>query len=265
MRLFDTHGHLSDGAFDADRREVIARLRAEGLEYAIVVADPCERIPNQDAVHALLTEYPFLYGAIGVHPQNADRYDESVEATLREYLAIKKFVCLGEIGLDDHFEDNPEHAVQRDVFVRQLALAKELHMPAQLHIRDAHGDCLDITRKLYRENALPTCILHCYSGSLESAKLYLDMGMYISFSGSVTFKNAGKLKETAAYVPADRILTETDCPYLAPDPLRGKRNEPAYVARTTVCVANLRGVHPEDMARQMTENALRVFQMGEVL
>ena len=259
MRLFDTHGHLTDPAFDGDREQVIANLRAAGVERAMVVADPCEEIPNQEAALALTEKYPFLYGAIGVHPQYADRYSEAAEATIRQYLALPKFVCLGEIGLDYHYDDAPDRQAQRDVFARQLRVAKALDVPAELHIRDAHGDATQLLTELHRQGALPTCVMHCYSGSWESAQVYLNMGMYISFSGSVTFKNAPKLKEVAKNVPADRLLLETDCPYMAPTPLRGRRNEPAYVAYTAACVAELRGVRADALAAKAYENAVRVF------
>ena len=259
MRLFDTHGHLTDAAFAEDREDVIGRLRQAGVELAMVVADPCEAEPNQAAALKLIREYPFLYGAIGVHPQNADRYCEETEDMLREYLAMPGFVCLGEIGLDYHFDDAPDRAVQREVFRRQLLLAGELGKPVELHIRDAHGDAMEITREMYRDNALPVCVMHCYSGSWESAQAYMAMGMYISFSGSVTFKNAPRLKEVAANMPSDRLLVETDCPYMAPVPLRGRRNEPAFVAHTAACIAELRGMDPERLAQQAFENGMRVF------
>ncbi len=262
MKLFDTHGHLTDKAFDEDRARVIANMRAAGVERAIVVADPCEDEPNQEAVRGLTEEYAFLYGAIGVHPQNAGRYSDAAEGLIREYLKLEKFVCLGEIGLDYHYDDAPDRETQRAVFQRQLRLAKELGMPAELHIRDAHGDAGQLLGALYREGKLPTCVMHCYSGSWESARTYLDMGMYISFSGSVTFKNAPKLKEVAKNVPGDRLLLETDCPYMAPTPLRGRRNEPAYVAYTAVCVAELRGERAEELAARTYDNAVRAFGLG---
>ena len=259
MILFDTHGHLADSAFDPDRAQVLQRLQASGVACAMVVADPCESIPNEEAVRALVTERHDLYGAIGVHPQNASGYSDAVETVLRRYLAMPEFICLGEIGLDYHYDDAPSRNVKQHVFLRQLALAKELRLPAELHIRDAHGDATALLRELFRNNALPQCIMHCYTGSWESAQGYLDMGMYISLSGSVTFKNAPKLKEIARKLPADRILIETDCPYLAPVPLRGSRNEPSYVAHTAACIAEIRGESPEAFAQQTFENALRVF------
>jgi len=152
--------------------------------------------------------------------------------------------------------------VQMDAFLAQLELAKELNVCAQLHIRDAHGALMDVIRPMHRQGRLPRCILHCYSGSWEMAKEYLDMGMYISVSGVVTFKNAQKLKEVAQNLPADRILVETDCPYMAPVPLRGKRNEPAFVEHTARCVAQLRGADEEQFSLQLCENTKAALGIG---
>lgn len=272
MRLFDTHCHIADPRFDSDRGAVIQRLLDAGVARALVVADPREEIydgpedaggkliavGNQEKVFALVDEYPFLYGAVGVHPHNASGWDADAEATVLNYVRHPKCRLLGEIGLDYHYDLSPRD-VQRAVFGRQLDLAFDLNLPVQLHIREAHGDCMDMLRARARAGRMPGGIMHCYTGSWESAKVYLDLGLYISLSGAVTFKNAPKLTEVARNTPADRLLIETDCPYMAPVPLRGRRNEPAYIVHTFEKVAELRGEAPETLAEQLWANANRVM------
>lgn len=260
MRLFDTHCHLADPRFDEDRAEAIGRMLDAGVARALVVADPREDVPNEEAVFALVDQYDFLYGAIGVHPHNASGWDGDAEATVLRYLAHPKCRLLGEIGLDYHYDLSPRE-VQRDVFDRQLDLAYEKGVPVQLHIREAHGDCMDMLRARARAGRLPAGIMHCYTGSWESAKVYLDLGLYISLSGAVTFKNAPKLTEVAQNTPADRLLIETDCPYMAPVPLRGRRNEPAFVAHTFAKVAEVRSAEPEALAEQLWTNSNRIMRL----
>ena len=258
MKLFDTHCHIADPRFDGDLDEVIARFREAGVDRALVVADPCEEEPNQERVFSLAESREFLYCAIGVHPHNASGYDEAVERLLLEWTAKPKCRLWGEIGLDYHYDLSPRD-VQRRVFDRQLELAWCTGKPVQLHIREAHGDCLDMLRARCSAGRMPRGIMHCYTGSWESARIYLDMGLYISLSGAVTFKNAPKLWEVARNVPQDRLLIETDCPYMAPVPMRGKRNEPAYLRYTFDRVAELRGAEPEVLARQLYANALALI------
>ena len=262
MRIFDTHCHIADPAFDEDRDAVIARFRDSGVCRANVVADPCEEEPNQEKVFSLVEQYDFLCASIGAHPHNASRYDESAEKTILEYLNHPKCRLLGEIGLDYHYDLSPRE-VQRDVFDRQLELAYERQVPVQLHIREAHGDCMDMLRARLSSGRMPAGIMHCYTGSWEAAKVYLDAGLYISLSGALTFKNAPKLQEVCRNVPADRLLIETDCPYMAPVPLRGRRNEPAFITNTLAKAAELREISPERMAEQLYENALRIFGLSD--
>ena len=271
MRLFDTHCHIADPRFDADRDEVIARFREAGVARALVVADPREPIydgpedkggqlvavGNEGRVFDLVEAHDFLYGAIGVHPHNASGWDAAAEATVLEYLKRPKCRLLGEIGLDYHYDLSPRD-VQRKVFDRQLDMAFDAGVPVQLHIREAHGDCLDMLRARARAGRMPRGIMHCYTGSWESAKIYLDLGLHISLSGAVTFKNAPKLN-----VPADRLLVETDCPYMAPVPLRGRRNEPAFIVHTFAKVAELRGEAPDRLAEQLWRNANGIMGIGE--
>ena len=262
MKIFDTHCHIADPAFDEDRDAVIARFRDSGVCRANVVADPCEEEPNQEKVFSLVEKYDFLCASIGAHPHNASRYDAAAEKTILAYLNHPKCRLLGEIGLDYHYDLSPRE-VQRDVFDRQLELAYERQVPVQLHIREAHGDCMDMLRVRLSAGRMPSGIMHCYTGSWEAAKVYLDAGLYISLSGALTFKNAPKLQEVCRNVPADLLLIETDCPYMAPVPLRGRRNEPAFITNTLARAAELREISPERMAEQLYENALRIFGLRD--
>ena len=272
MRLFDTHCHIADPRFDGDREAVIQRFHDAGVRRALVVADPREPIydgpedeggklvavGNEAKVFSIVEGHDFLYGAVGVHPHNASGWDAGAEATVREYLKHPRCRLLGEIGLDYHYDLSPRD-VQRKVFDIQLDMAFDLGIPVQLHIREAHGDCLDMLRERAKAGRMPGGIMHCYTGSWESAKVYLDLGLYISLSGAVTFKNAPKLSEVARNTPADRLLIETDCPYMAPVPLRGRRNEPAFIVHTFGKVAELRNETPDSLAEQLWENANRAM------
>ena len=272
MRLFDTHCHIADPRFDEDRDEVSRRFLDAGVARALVVADPREPIydgpedeggklvcvGNEEKVFSIVEAHDFLYGAIGVHPHNASGWDGEAEAIVSRYLEKPKCRLLGEIGLDYHYDLSPRD-VQREVFDRQLDMAFDRGVPVQLHIREAHGDCLDMLRARAAAGRMPAGIMHCYTGSWESAKIYLDLGLYISLSGAVTFKNAPKLSEVAQKVPADRLLVETDCPYMAPVPLRGRRNEPAFVVHTFTKVAELRGEGPDPLSEQLWANANRIM------
>ena len=262
MRIFDTHCHLADERFDEDLAEVIARMREVGVCRANVVADPCEEEPNQQKVLSIAEAHDFLVFSIGAHPHNASRYDSAAEAEILHYLEHPKCRLLGEIGLDYHYDLSPRD-VQRQVFDRQLDLAFERNNPVQLHIREAHGDCMDMLRARSAAGRMPAGIMHCYTGSWEAAKVYLDLGLYISLSGALTFKNAPKLAEVAQKMPADRLLIETDCPYMSPVPMRGRRNEPAHLPHTLATAAAFRGVSPDDLAEQLYENSLRALGLRD--
>ena len=264
MQIFDTHCHIADPAFDEDRAAVLSRMREMCVCRANVVADPCEEEPNQEKVFSIVEENDFLVASIGAHPHNASRYNDEAEKTILAYLQHPKCRLLGEIGLDYHYDLSPRE-VQREVFDRQLDLAYELGRTVQLHIREAHGDCMDMLRARVRAGRMPAGIMHCYTGSWEAAKVYLDFGLYISFSGALTFKNAPKLQEVIMNMPADRILVETDCPYMAPVPLRGRRCEPAFVTHTLAKATELRNAAPDAFAAQVYENSLRAFGMQDTM
>lgn len=262
MRIFDTHCHIADPAFSEDLDEVIARFQDAAVARAVVVADPTEEEPNQDKVFDLVDRHDFLYAAIGSHPHNASRYDDDVEKLILSYIEHPKCRLWGEIGLDYHYDLSPRE-VQRAVFDRQLDLAYEHSIPVQLHIREAHGDCMDMLRARAASGRMPAGVMHCYTGSWEAAKVYLDLGLYISFSGAVTFKNAPKLAEVAQNLPADRMVIETDCPYMAPVPLRGRRNEPAFITHTLAKVAMIREESPDHLAAQLWKNSCALLRIDE--
>lgn len=258
MRLFDTHCHISDEAFDCDRAEVIARMHDTGIERALVVADASG---DTAKTFSLVNEHPFLYGALGLHPQDAEKWSDEIEKIIEAAIRTEpKCKALGEIGLDYHYEPFDKEK-QKAVFDYQLTMAYRLDVPVILHIRDAHGDATDIITSHVRSGTMPAGVMHCYTGSWESAKTYLNAGLYISFTGAITFKNAPKLTETARNMPEDRLLVETDCPYMAPVPMRGTRNEPAYVRYTLEKVAEIRGTEPEKMAACTCDNGKRLFRI----
>ena len=250
--LFDTHAHMDDRAFDTDRRELLQSLPQQGI--GLVMNPGCSLESSRNAV-ALAREYDFLYAAVGSHP---DACDEVNEAVIREYRELcklnPKVKAIGEIGLDYHYEDIPREIQQR-AFRMQMALAAELGLPAIVHERDAHADGMQIVT----EFPAVTGVFHCYSGSAEMAKWLVERGWYIGFTGVLTFKNARKALEVAAAIPRDRLVLETDCPYMAPEPFRGKRNHPGYLYRMAQKLAELWGVSEEEAAQITLENGKRLY------
>lgn len=250
--LFDSHCHMDDPRFDEDRAEVITQMQEEQVACTCVGAD----MPTSRAVMALANKYRHIWAAVGMHPHDSKDFTKADLRALLSWVREDRVVAIGEIGLDYHYDHSPR-AVQREVFVMQLELAMELSFPTILHVREAHGDTLDILRA--RKDKLPGIIVHCYSGSLESAKLYLDLGCMISFAGPVTFPSAHKLREVADYVPLERLLIETDSPYQAPQPVRGQRNAPYNVRYVCEKVAELRNMQPVDLARITYANAVNFY------
>jgi len=251
--LFDTHCHLDDPRFDEDREALIGGLPAEGIDACLTCGSD---LATSRAAIALAERYPFVYAAAGIHPHEAAKAGPEVMETLGQLLQHPKVVALGEIGLDFHYDFSPR-PVQREILLNQLALAREKKKPVVLHVREAQGEMLSLLGDL--AGRLPAGVLHSYSGSAESARQYLQMGFYISFSGTITFKNAENVRRAALAVPLDRLLIETDCPYLAPVPHRGKRNNPALVRHVCAQLAALFEMLPEEMARITRENARRLF------
>ena len=250
--LFDTHAHMDDRAFEADRAELMASLADTGIS---LVMNPGCSLDSSRNVDKLTKAYPWLYGAVGSHP---DACDEVNDAVIDEYRMLckqnPKIRAIGEIGLDYHYEDIPRHIQQR-AFRMQMALAAELGLPAIVHERDAHADGMAIVSEFPEV----TGVFHCYSGSLEMANWLIDRGWYIGFTGVLTFKNARKAIEVAASIPLERLVLETDCPYMAPEPFRGKRNHPGYLYRMAERLAEIRGLSVEEIHRITTENGKRLY------
>ena len=252
--FIDTHAHLCDEKFDEDRVEVIARAAEAGVAQIISMGDT---MAASAQVIADAEQYPALYAAVGVHPESACVLTDAECAQLLAWANHPKVVAIGEIGLDYYWEKDPQvRAVQREMFVTQLDIARAAGLPVCIHDREAHGDTLAILRT---EGQGVTGVLHCYSGSLEMARALWKMGYYIGIDGPLTFKNAAKLPDIVREAPRERLLIETDSPYLAPVPRRGKRNEPAYVAFVAAKIAELREESVEEVAAYTTENARRLY------
>ena len=252
--FIDTHAHLYDERYDDDRAEMIARAAAAGVTQIISMGDT---MAASAQVVADAEQYPTLYAAVGVHPESACVLTDAESAQLLTWAKHPKVVAIGEIGLDYYWEKDPKvRAVQRGLFVTQLGIARAAGLPVCIHDREAHGDTLAILQAEGRDLA---GVLHCYSGSLETARELWKLGYYIGIDGPLTFKNAGKLPAIVREAPQERLLIETDSPYLAPVPKRGKRTEPAYVTFVAAKIAELRGESVEEVAAYTTENARRLY------
>ncbi|AXM88856.1 TatD family deoxyribonuclease [Anoxybacillus ayderensis] len=251
--LFDTHAHLNATQFSEDVEQVIERARAEGVSHIVVVG--FDRPTIQRAME-LAEEYPFIYAAVGWHPVDAIHMTDEDLVMIERLAAHPKVVALGEMGLDYYWDQSPKD-VQKEVFRKQIRLAKKVKLPIIIHNRDATADIVDILREERAEEV--GGVMHCFSGSIEVARQCIDMNFYISFGGPVTFKNAKKPKEVAKEIPLDRLLIETDCPYLTPHPFRGKRNEPSYVKYIAEAIAELKGLSFEEVAQKTSDNAKRLF------
>ena len=253
--LFDTHAHMDDHAFDTDRAQLLQSLPQQGLE--LVMNPGCSLESSRNAC-ALARQYDYIYAAVGSHPDVADEVNAAV---LDEYRRLvrdnPKVKAIGEIGLDYHYEDIPRD-IQKAAFRAQMALAAELDLPVIVHERDAHEDGMKIVEEF------PTVkgVFHCYSGSAEMAKWLIARGWYIGFTGVLTFKNARKAIEVASSIPIDRLVLETDCPYMAPEPFRGKRNDPGKLYRMAERLAQIRGMTVEEIHTITTENGKRLYRMG---
>ncbi|MEL4862387.1 TatD family hydrolase [Pseudoflavonifractor phocaeensis] len=257
MELFDTHAHYYDDAFDADRDAVLSALPAKGVRR--VVCPGCDLESSRQSL-ALAEQYPFLYFAAGLHPENLEGASLADLDEVRGLAAHPKCVAVGEIGLDYYWVKTPEaRANSRDFFDAQLSLAEELNLPAIVHDRDAHKDTVDLVR------AHPGArgVFHCCALSAEDAKAVVKLGWHVSFTGSVTFKNARRALEVIAAVPLERIMLETDSPYMAPEPFRGRRCDSSYVYRVAETVAQVKGLTPEAVAEATYQNGLRFFGLED--
>ena len=251
--LFDTHAHLNDTAFDADREELIAGLNDKGVGF--VMNAGCSLQSSKECI-ALAEKYPFLYASVGSHPDAADEVCEELVETYLQMSRHPKVKAIGEIGLDYYYEDF-DRQIQLRAFRMQMELAREADLPVIVHERDAHGDGMDVVR----EFPDVTGVFHCYSGEAEMARQLVEKGWYIGFTGVLTFKNARKAVETAQAIPIERIVLETDCPYMSPEPYRGRRNDPGRLIHMAEKLAQIRDLPVEEIIRITTENAKRLYRI----
>lgn len=253
QNIFDAHAHYDDKWFDEDRDELLSSMKESGVSYILCAAVD---IPSAETLLSYTKRYDHFYACVGVHPENLEGLQEDYLDRITALLQDDKAVAIGEIGLDYHWEI--EREAQHRVFEDQLKLSKELDVPVVIHDREAHGDVMDYLRR-YR----PKGLLHCYSGSVEMLKEVMKLGLFISLGGAVTFKNARVPVEVAAAVPLDRLLLETDAPYLSPVPFRGKRNDSRNIAYTAERIAQIRGMDPQELIDITTENAKRLFGISD--
>ncbi|GFP78014.1 TatD family hydrolase [Clostridium fungisolvens] len=254
FNIFDTHAHYDDKSFDDDREKVITDIRDNGV---IGVLNCGSSLYGAEMSVKLSEQYDIFYAAVGIHPENADEFNESSFERIKELAKNKKVKAIGEIGLDYYWEENPPREVQKSVFRAHMKLAEELKLPVVIHDREAHGDTLEIMKEFTNVKG----IVHCFSGSVEFAKECLKLGYYIGFTGVVTFKNAKKILEVAKEVPLDRMLVETDCPYMAPVPFRGKRNQSDYIRYIVEKLADIKGLEPKEINDQFIKNIKQLLKL----
>lgn len=253
--IFDSHAHYDDEAFDEDRDEVLRNVHESGIQY---IVNAGSNIKWSEVSVELSDKYDFIYSAVGIHPENAEEFDENSIAMLYDLACSKKVVAIGEIGLD-YYNGSDDKKLQKRIFKEQLNLAIRCGLPVIVHDREAHGDTFDLIKQ-YSGKGLRG-VLHCYSGSLEQAREYIKMGFYIGFTGVITFKNSRKAVEVLKGIPQDRILIETDCPYLAPVPFRGRRNDSRLLKYTAQKACEILGVEYEYFTDQTLKNAKSLFNI----
>lgn len=255
--IFDSHAHYDDAQFDEDRMDVLSHLKDAGVAKVVNISNGWDDLLK---TLELIKQVPFLYGTVGIHPCKVSELNDERMEQMRDFCSRDKIVAVGEIGLDYYWMSDPKE-VQKEWFIRQLRLAKEVNLPVVIHSRDASQDTFDIMKA---EHAGTTGgVIHCYSGSVEMAREYVKMGYFLGIGGVVTFKNSKTLKKVAAEIPLEHIVIETDCPYLAPTPYRGKRNSSAYLPMVVEEIARLRGISPEEVERVTYENAMRLYSIAE--
>ncbi len=253
--IFDSHAHYDDEAFDKDREELLAGLKENGVGCVVNISaslDTCEKTLD------LINKYDFIYGAIGVHPSETGELKAGDEEKLKKWACNDKIVAIGEIGLDYYYPE-PSRECQKKWFKKQVEIAKELKLPLVIHSRDAAADTLSLIKeeKAYDYGG----VIHCFSYEKEMAKQYIDMGFYLGIGGVVTFKNARKLKEAVEYAPMDRIILETDCPYLAPEPFRGKRNDSSLIKYVAEQIGLIKGMSAQEVIEITYENAKKMYNI----
>lgn len=251
--IFDSHAHYDDEKFDQNRNELLKELQENGVIGAVNCSSSYESVGKTCEI---INKWDFIYGAVGIHPENANEFSDKCIKEFEDIIKNnKKIVAIGEIGLDYYWEENPSREIQKDVFRKQMQLAKKLKLPVIIHDRDAHKDTLEIMKEF--EGVIGT--VHCFSGSVEFAKECLKLGYYIGVTGVVTFKNSKKLREVVKNVPLDRLLVETDCPYMAPEPNRGKTNRSDYIEFVLDKIAEIKNVDGRDLNKQVNENLFRLM------
>ncbi|MBQ6907721.1 MAG: TatD family hydrolase [Clostridia bacterium] len=255
--LFDSHAHYNDSQFDGDRFEILDAMEKNGIGYIVNAADSMESI---EKILPLAEKYRFIYAAVGVHPEECENLTEADIEKLKEFAKHKKVCAIGEIGLDYHYDD-VERTIQQKWFDRQLSLAEDVNLPVIIHDREAHADCIEIIKK--HDIKRIGGVLHCYSGSPEMAKELLPTGIYFGVGGTLTFKNAKKVRLSAEAIPIDRILLETDCPYLAPEQVRGKRNSSLFMHYVAEKLAEIKGISVSEVEKITTENAKRLYRIED--
>ena len=250
--LFDTHAHYDDERFDEDREALLNAMPEKGV--GLIVNPGCDLASSRTAVD-MAQKYDFLYAAVGIHPENCGDFAPAMMGGLRALAKAPKVVAIGEIGLDYYWAENPPRELQQEVLRRQLALAQELHLPVIIHDRDAHADTLSIVREFPQV----TGVFHCFAGSVEMAQALIKMGWMLSFNGAATFKNAKKAPEVIAAVPLEKLMIETDAPYLTPVPHRGERNDSSYVRFVAEKIAEIKGISAEEVEKATWENGKAFF------
>lgn len=253
-KIIDTHAHYDDEAFDEDRAEVLKQIQESGV---IKVLNCASSKKSLETTNQLTLDYDFIYGALGIHPSDANDYSEEVkEDIIQKVKSNNKIIAIGEIGLDYYWDENPEREIQKKVFREQMELARQLNLPVIIHDRDAHGDTLEIMKEYPDVKG----IVHCFSGSLEFANECVKLGYYIGITGVVTFKNAKKIVEVVKGISLDRLLVETDAPYMAPTPNRGKRNKSDYIEHIIEQIAIIKEIDGKQVNKAVNDNFLRLIE-----
>ncbi|MEW9094543.1 MAG: TatD family hydrolase [Clostridiaceae bacterium] len=254
MLIFDSHAHYDDESFDEDREKVLEELRQSNVIGVLNCGSSLQGA--RDSVK-LARENPMFYAAVGIHPEYADEVNDELIEEIRKMTEYEKVRAIGEIGLDYYYDENPPREIQKYAFIKQMELAKELNLPVVIHNRDAHADTLEILKMFPEVKG----VIHCFSGSVEFARECIKLGYYIGFTGVVTFKNAKKIVEVAKEVPLDRILVETDCPYMAPTPFRGKRNRSEYISYILEEIANIKEISIDTLSNQTISNVKELIKI----
>lgn len=255
-KIFDSHAHYDDEAFDVDRTETFEKLKESGV---IGILNCSTSYASIDKTNKLTSEWDFIYGAVGIHPENANEFTDELISELRDVIKINnKIVAIGEIGLDYYWSENPDKSIQKYALREQMKLAEETGLPVIIHDRDAHGDILEIIKEFPKV----TGIVHCFSGSVELANECIKLGYYIGITGVVTFKNAKKIKEVVDSVPIDRLLVETDCPYMSPEPNRGKRNQSDYIKYIIEKIAEIKEIPSNKVNEIVNQNFYNIMGLN---